>query len=83
MSNGLARLQIYSISQQLARDPANASLKAHIEEMKRLKSACACITSPRSWRVDSLPHCPVDLHFPVHSSSPSQPQWNVSMQYAE
>jgi len=35
-SNGLAGLQIYSISQQLARDPANASLKAHIEEMKRL-----------------------------------------------
>lgn len=36
MSNGLAGLQIYSISRQLARDPANASLKAHIEEMKRL-----------------------------------------------
>jgi hypothetical protein len=36
VSNGLAGLQIYSISQQLARDPANAGLKAHIEEMKRL-----------------------------------------------
>ena len=36
ISNGLAGLQIYSISQQLARDPANASLKAHIETMKRL-----------------------------------------------
>jgi len=36
ISNGLAGVQIYSISRQLARDPANASLKAHIEEMKRL-----------------------------------------------
>lgn len=36
MSNGLAGLQIYQISQQLARDPANASLQAHIAEMKRL-----------------------------------------------
>jgi hypothetical protein len=34
--SGLAGLQAYQICRQMARDPANAKLTAHIEEMKRL-----------------------------------------------
>ena len=33
---GLTAMQTYKICQQLARDPENAALAAHIEEMKRL-----------------------------------------------
>jgi|ERR1044071_2467083 hypothetical protein len=33
---GLTAMQTFKICQQLARDPANAALESHIEEMKRL-----------------------------------------------